>query len=212
VGGRVGIAESTAGERWGILGGIFDPIHYGHLTIAEQARDALGLDRVLFVPAGQPVHRDPPIANAEHRAHMVSLAISGNPFFELSRVEIDAERPSYTVDTLVALADQNPAHDWALIASAEAARALPTWRSPERILDLARIAVVARLGHPDLTPEWLAQSFPGREDRFELLSGSRLGHSSSDIRERLGHGRSIRYLVPAAVQTYIEDNRLYGPH
>ena len=210
MGGRVGIAHPTRRERWGILGGIFDPIHYGHLAIAEQARDALDLGRVLFVPAGQPVHKGAPEADGEHRARMIEQAIQGNPHFRLSRNEIDADRPSYTVDTLMDLAGEHPDCDWVIIISAEAARALPTWRLPERILQLAQVAIMPRLGYDDISEEWLAGQFPGQADRFSLLRTSRLGHSSTDIRSRLHAGRSIRYLVPASVEAYIGDNRLYG--
>lgn len=211
MGGRVGIAQSTARERWGILGGIFDPIHYGHLAIAEQARDALDLAFVLFVPAGRPVHKGAPSADAEHRVRMIELAIADNRCFRLSRIEVDADRPSYTVDTLFDLTAEHPNRDWTIIVSAEAARALPTWRLPERILEMASVAVVPRLGYDDIRAEWLAEQFPGRADRFVVLEASRLGHSSSDIRSRLSAGKSIRYLVPASVEAYIGDNRLYGP-
>ncbi len=210
MGGRVGIADSTPRERWGILGGIFDPIHYGHLAIAEQARDALSLACVLFVPAGEPVHKGAPGADAEHRARMIELATTDNSAFVLSRIELDADRPSYTVDTLTELAAEHPGRDWTIIVSAEAARTLPTWRLPERILDLASVAIVERLGYDDISAEWLAQQFPGRADRFTVLDTSRLGHSSTDVRGRIRAGRSIRYLVPASVEAYIGDNRLYG--
>ncbi len=210
MGGRIGIAQRTARERWGILGGIFDPIHYGHLAIAEQARDSLGLARILFVPAGRPVHKDVPAADAEHRARMVSLAIADNACFELSRVEIDSDRPSYTVETLAALTSAQPDVDFALIVSSETAAALPTWYEPQRVLDLAQVAIVSRLGHSDISDEWIGRNFYGREDRFVRVDSTHLGHSSTTIRARAAAGKSIRYLVPPPVQTYIEDNRLYG--
>ncbi len=197
--------------RWGILGGIFDPLHYAHLAIAEQAREALDLERVVFVPAGQPVHRAPPRASAEDRARMVELAIAGNPAFTVSRVEIDADVPSYTVDTLATMDAETPDTELYLILSTETVALMPTtWREPARILDLARIAVASRLGFPDITPAWLAEHFPGRSDRFTLLETSRLGHSSSDIRARLSAGKSIRYLVPPVVETYIKEHHLYA--
>lgn len=141
---------------------------------------------------------------------MVELAIADNSAFKASSIEIDSERPSYTVDTLEQLHHDSPDLDWTLIVSAEAARTMPAWRDPERILELARVAVVPRLGYPELTPDWLAASFPGREDRFSILGTISLGHSSTDIRDRLRSGRSIRYLVPAAVEAYIGDYALYG--
>jgi nicotinate-nucleotide adenylyltransferase len=198
-------------ERHGILGGLFDPIHYGHLTIAEQARDELGLTTVLFVPAGRPVHRHPPDADSMHRMRMVEMAIADNPAFEASWLEVNADRPSFTVETLEVLSAASPQRDFVLIVSSETAALMPTtWRGMDRILDLARIAVANRLGFTDITPDWVREHFANREDRFELLSTSRLGHSSTDIRARVAAGRSIRYLVPQAVAAYIEENHLYG--
>jgi len=197
--------------RWGVLGGIFDPIHYAHLVIAEQARDALDLAGVLFVPAGQPVHRAAPQAAAEDRLRMIELAIAEDPAFGASRLEIDRGAPGYMVDTLEALRSHESAPALVLIASAETVALMPaTWSRMDRLLDLAEVAVVSRLGFGDITPEWLAQHFPGRESRFIMLPTSRLGHSSSDIRARIAAGRSIRYLVPPAVETYIRDHQLYA--
>jgi len=197
-------------RRWGILGGIFDPFHYAHLAIAEQARDALDLAGVLFVPAGQPVHRAAPQASAEHRLRMVELAIADNPAFGASRLEIDRGAPGYMVDTLEALHGHESTSALVLIVSAETVALMPTtWSQMDRILELAEVAVVSRLGFDDITPEWLAQHFPGRESRFSMLETSRLGHSSSDIRARIAAGRSVRYLVPPAVEAYIREHHLY---
>lgn len=196
--------------RWGILGGIFDPIHYGHLTIAEQTRGALELDGVAFVPAGDPVHKGDPFAAAGHRVRMVELAIADNPSFLLNRLEVDSDRPSYTVDTLEALIGAQPETEFVLIVSSETAALMPdTWHRPERVIELAQIAVVSRLGHADISREWVAHHFPGREDRFLRVSTSHLGHSSTDIRARVATGKSIRYLVPPAVEAYIDANHLY---
>lgn len=198
--------------RWGILGGIFDPIHYAHLAVAEQAREALDLDRVLFMPAGQPVHRVAAHASAEDRQRMIELAIHGNPAFEVSRLEVDSDGPSYSVDTLEALASAAPARAYTMILSSEAVALMPTtWHRPQRVLELAEVAVVRRLGYPDIDPAWVEEHFPGQADRFRLLPTSLLGHSSSDIRARIAAGRSIRYLLPPAVETYIGEHHLYGP-
>ena len=199
----------------GILGGTFDPIHVGHLAVAEEAREALGLERVLFVPAGLPPHKpDRTITAPEHRLAMVELAVAGNPAFEASRVELDRSGPSYTVDTLEALTEEIRADgrepDIALILSVEAFRALRSWRRPERILELARLAVVPRDGYPDASRAFLAEHFPGREDRAIFLDGPRLHISSTELRERAARGRSLRYLVPDAVATYIGDHALYS--
>ena len=192
----------------GIMGGTFDPIHVGHLAVAEEAREALELDSVLFVPAGQPPHKPAGSVSAvEHRLAMVELAIADNPAFELSRLEVDRAGPSYTVDTVEALA--RDAEDLVLILSAETFGELPSWHEPERLFDAARMAVVPREGYPAPDPAWLTEAFPGRETRVAYLEGPRLGLSSTAIRERVATGRSIRYLVPAAVEAYITEHDLY---
>jgi nicotinate-nucleotide adenylyltransferase len=197
--------------RWGILGGIFDPIHYAHLAIAEQAREELDLAAVLFVPAGQPVHRETPQTSAADRLRMIELAIADNPAFAVSRYEIDRPEPSYMADTLAAMAAHESKPSLVLIVSSETVALMPTtWRDMERVLDLAQIGVVSRQGFPDITPTWLDEHFPGRSDRFLLLHSSLLGHSSTDIRARVAAGKSIRYLVPHAVESYIGENQLYA--
>lgn len=210
MGRRFGLQRGVTGERWGILGGIFDPIHYAHLAIADQTRDALHLDRVVFMPAGQPVHRAGPTAAADDRVRMLELAIADNPAFGVSRLEVDADRPSYSVVTLEILAADRPDDDVFLIVSAETAAQMPTWHRPQRLLELAQVVVVPRLGHADISREWLAAHFPGHVERFSFVETSRLGHSSSDVRARIAAGRSIRYLVPPAVENYIGDHSLYG--
>jgi len=144
----------------GIMGGTFDPIHVGHLAIAEEAREVLGLERVRFVPAGVPPHRpEGTVAAAEDRAAMVELAIVGNEAFELSRAELDRSGPSYTTDTVEAFAATERADgrepDLTFILSAETLRDLPTWHEPERLVDTCRIAVVPREGYPAPDPAWL---------------------------------------------------------
>jgi nicotinate-nucleotide adenylyltransferase len=194
----------------GVLGGTFDPIHVGHLAVAEEAREALGLARVMFVPAGQPPHKVPgSVSRVGDRVAMVQLAIADNPAFELSMIEVQREGPSYTVDTLEALARANPGARLHLILSAETFAELPTWHEPERLFEAARMAVVPREGYPAPDPAWLARAFPGREDRVEYLGGPRFELSSTALRARVAAGRSIRYLVPAAVEAYIADHDLY---
>jgi nicotinate-nucleotide adenylyltransferase len=191
----------------GLMGGTFDPIHVGHLAIAEEAREALALERILFVPAPRPPHKPDGVAAAiDARLAMVALAIAGNPAFELSRIEIDRPGPSYTVDTAAELARDG---DLTVILSAETFADLPQWHEPDRLFDLARVAVVPREGYPAPDPAWLSETFPGREGRVTYLEGPRLGLSSTAIRARVAAGRSIRYLVPAAVEAYIAEHRLY---
>lgn len=202
----------------GIMGGTFDPIHVGHLAVAEEARDALGLGRILFVVAGSPPHKAPgSVSPVEHRLAMVELAIAGNPAFELSRIEVDRVGPSYSADTVVELdrleraAGRHP--DLTLIMSAETFTDLPTWHEPERLLSLARVAVVPREGYPAPEPGWLARQLAaggGQEARVDFLEGPRLGLSSTALRDRVAHGRSIRYLVPDPVAGYIASHSLYS--
>jgi nicotinate-nucleotide adenylyltransferase len=193
----------------GILGGTFDPIHVAHLAIAEEAREALGLAKVVFIPAAMPPHKvDRPVSEPRDRFAMVELAIADNPAFEASRVELDRTGPSYTADTLERLAVDGS--DLVLILSAEAFRELRTWHEPQRILELARLAVVPRDGFPDANRALLAEHFPGFEDRATFLTGPRLRLSASELRDRASNGRSLRYLVPDAVAAYIGDHALYS--
>jgi nicotinate-nucleotide adenylyltransferase len=198
----------------GVMGGTFDPIHVGHLAVAEEAREVLGLERILFVPAGLPPHKpEGAEASIDDRVAMVIAAIEDNPAFELSRVDIDRDGPSYTVDTMAILAAQavreGRVADLTLIMSSETLAGLPSWREPELLLATCRIAVVPREGHESPDPAWLQAEFPGLEDRFDRLDGPRLGISSTAIRERVRAGRSIRYLVPQAVEGHIADHHLY---
>lgn len=191
----------------GLMGGTFDPIHVGHLAIAEEARDALGLERIVFVPAARPPHKlQAEVTAVEHRVAMVALAIADNAAFELSRIEVDRPGPSFTVDTVEALAADA---DVTIILSAETFAELPAWHEPERLFDAARVAVVPREGYPAPDPAWLSATFPGREGRVIYLEGPRLGLSSTALRARVAAGRSIRYLVPAPVEAYIATNHLY---
>jgi len=191
----------------GILGGTFDPIHVGHLAVAESVREQLDLRRVVFVPAAVPPHRGAPAASAEDRAAMVELAIAGNPAFVIDRLEIERPGPSYAVDTLEILAAREP-DPW-FILSAEALAGLPTWRSPRRVIELARLAIVPRPGAAPPSRAWLDEHFPGCGNRVAVLEGPLLPISGTAIRERLAAGRSIRYLVPDAVRAYITDHGLY---
>jgi nicotinate-nucleotide adenylyltransferase len=210
------VGVGTPLRPWGVLGGTFDPVHWAHLAIAEQTRQALDLEKVLFVPAGIPPHkRDQMVTRPSHRVAMLELAIAGNPGFRLSRVEVDRPGPSYAVDTLETLAAGSRSEgrpEPVMILSAEALRGLNAWREPERVLDLCRMAVVPRRGYPTPGGPWLAEHFPGREARFTFLDGPDLGHSASDIRRRVSEGRSIRYLVPEAVEAYIAEHALYPPN
>ena len=205
-------AEAPIPGSVGILGGTFDPIHVGHLAAAEEARECLGLERVIFVPAGMPPHkRGDIVTSAEHRLEMVRLAIEGNTAFDVSRIEIDRDGPSYTVDTVEELRRSRAAGDAPLtvILSAESFRGLPSWREPERLLSAARIAIVPRGGLAAPGKGWVEEHFPGVRAQIVALDAPRLRLSATEIRARIAAGRSIRYLVPDAVIRYIGDHGLY---
>lgn len=193
----------------GILGGTFDPIHHGHLVIAEEAREALGLERVLLVPTAMPPHKPGrALTAAAHRLAMAELAVAGNPAFAVSGIEVERGGPSYTVETLEALSADGIADPW-FILSTEALAGFPAWRQPGRILELCRLAVVPRGNHEMLDAAWVREHFPGREDRIAFLPGPLLPISGSVVRRRAAAGRSVRYLVPDAVARYITDHALY---
>jgi nicotinate-nucleotide adenylyltransferase len=194
----------------GILGGTFDPIHHAHLAVAELARETFDLRRVLFIPAAQPPHKpDRPITAAADRLAMVELAVAGNPAFEVSRLELERDGPSYTADTLAALRLAAPDERLALILSADAYAEFATWHEPARILELADLIVAARDGFPPPDPELLPRQFPSASAAVAFLDGPRIRLSASDIRRMAAAGRSVRYLVPDAVAAYIGDHGLY---
>ncbi|MGZ8437324.1 MAG: nicotinate-nucleotide adenylyltransferase [Candidatus Limnocylindrales bacterium] len=212
-----GPAAIVAGSL-GVLGGTFDPIHVAHLALAQEAAETLGLERILFVPAGSPPHK-PGVAvtPGADRLAMVRLAIAGNERFEVSRIELDREGPSYTVDTLEALAagrrselaDGGATGGITLILSADAFLGLRSWHEPHRVLQLARLAIAPRDGYPEAGPDFLASYFPDLADRAVFLDGPRVRLSASVLRERAAAGRTLRYLVPDAVVAYIGDHDLY---
>ena len=193
----------------GILGGTFDPPHLAHLAVAEEAREALGLSRVLFVPAGQPWQKaGRPVTPGRLRLAMVERAVAGNPGFVADPREVDRPGPSYTDETVAELAAETGSEPW-FILSAEALAGFATWRDPERILGLARICVVPRDGSPDAALATFRERFPGAAGRLIILDQPRLAISSTRIRARVRAGRSIRYLVPDAVVDLISEYALY---
>ncbi len=193
----------------GILGGTFDPPHLAHLAVAEEAREALGLSRVLFVPAGEPWQKaDRPVTPGRLRLAMVERAVAGNPGFVADPREVDRPGPSYTDETIAELAAETGSEPW-FILSAEALAGFATWRDPERILGLARICVVPRDGSPDAAVASFRERFPGAADRLIILDQPRLAISSTQIRARVRAGRSIRYLVPDGVVDLISEYALY---
>jgi nicotinate-nucleotide adenylyltransferase len=191
----------------GVLGGTFDPVHIAHLVIAEHAREALSLDTVLFIPAGEPWrkgHRE--ITDAEHRLAMLQLAIAGNDVFGISDVELRRDGPTYTADTLEALAGERLDDEFWFIVGADALADLPHWHEPARIVRHARLAVAPR----DVQDaNIVAQGVAEFRDRIDLFDAPRMEVSSTDLRTRVAAGRSIRYLAPDAVVDYVDKHGLY---
>ncbi|MFQ5880391.1 MAG: nicotinate-nucleotide adenylyltransferase [Dehalococcoidia bacterium] len=200
-----------AGMRIGVLGGTFDPIHVGHLILAEAARQELSLARVLFVPAREPwrkIGRE--LAPAHHRLGMVRLAIADNPCFSVSTVELEQPGPSYTADTLAALQEEmGPEGELFFILGQDALADLPYWKDPQRIIAQACLAVAQRSGWPLPSEAWLEEAVPGIAARLVPSPMPTIDISASAIRRRCREGRSIRYLVPSAVEEYIQAHGLY---
>jgi nicotinate-nucleotide adenylyltransferase len=196
--------------RVGVFGGTFNPVHIGHLVVAEEARETLRLDFVLFVPAGDPPHKSPRgLAPAKARLEMVRRAVAGHPAFSVSDVEVRRRGRSYTVDTLEALHSALPRRSRLfLIVGEDAAVDLPGWREPRRILELADLVVASRDGASPRAIERLRPLL--RRGRSPVVVPVRIGVSASDVRARLSRGRSARFLVPAPVLAFIGRRRLYG--
>lgn len=199
--------------RLGIFGGSFDPVHYGHLLLAEQCRETCRLDRVLFVPAATPPHKLEGLgATSRQRVEMLKLAIAGYERFEVSTVELDRGGISYTVDTLSNLRDEMPEDELFLLMGAESLAELPTWREPGTICKLATIVVAQRAGAPEVDFGVLNElASPARLNEFRAAQFETpiIELSSTDIRQRVANGASIRYRTTRSVEKYIEANRLY---
>jgi nicotinate-nucleotide adenylyltransferase len=196
--------------RVGILGGAFNPPHIGHLVCAQEALVQLELEKVVFMPFGQPPHReleDDP--GAEARLELVDLAVGEDSRFEVSRLEVERSGPSYTADTLRELRDKAPDDELFLILGGDQAAALPRWHEPETVLSLATVAVVERSNWSRNAIGITVGRMRGAE-RIRYLDMPIIQVSSSAIRRRVRAGRPIRYLVPDSVAAHIEANGLYG--
>lgn len=186
--------------RLGLFGGTFDPLHLGHLRAAENAREALGLGEIVFVPAGRPPHGLSPGGSAFDRYAMVALATASHPAFVASDLELGREGPSYTVDTLEQVRSQRPEAELVLIVGSDTYPEMKTWKDAGRVRSLCTLAVVSRPGEEDEAP-----AGPG----VAWVPGAGLPISASQVRQRLREGRSVRYLVPDGVADYIAKRRLY---
>jgi nicotinate-nucleotide adenylyltransferase len=196
-------------QSLGILGGTFDPPHYGHLALAENARVQLQLNRVLFVPAGQqPLKRDRAITPAHHRAAMVEAAIVDNVDFSLSRTDLDRPGPHYTTETLALLRKAYPGTELFFVIGGDSLAQFAAWHDPDGIVQQARLAVMPRPGW-EVDLEELERTVPGVCERLIWLDTPCLDIAASDLRRRARQGLPLRYLVPPAVEAYIRKHRLY---
>jgi nicotinate-nucleotide adenylyltransferase len=194
--------------RLGLLGGTFDPFHFGHLAAADAAIDCADLDHVVFIPAAQPPHRPPAIATPEQRLEMCRLGIAGEPQFEVSDIELKREGPSYSVDTLKEMRRVQPDAELFLILGWDAARLFSTWHKPNEVSELAMIVVVARPGS-ELPREEDLKGVGLDKARVVLCVRTTPDVSASDIRRAMAAGEPITGKVPKAVETYIASHRLY---
>lgn len=196
----------------GLMGGTFDPIHYGHLVTAEAARCEFNLDKVIFVPSGQPPHKKSTgITPAQQRFQMTKEAIASNPFFEVSRVEMDRPGPSYTVDTV-----QHFQHHYGpevkiyFITGADAILEILTWKKVEKLMDYCYFIAATRPGYQLEELQHCLRDLPAKYlAGICSLAVPGMAISSTDIRERVAKGRSIKYLLPETIELYIAENKLY---
>lgn len=198
--------------RLGLFGGTFDPIHLGHLILAEQCRESCALDLVWFVVTAAPPHKSGERTSVSHRLEMARIAVAGHPAFEVSEIEARTPGPHYSVETLARLREERPADELFFLIGADSLVDLPHWRQPEGIARLATIVVVNRPGidiNP-LDPSDLPNFGPGANP-LVAVTVPPIGIASRDLRRKRLEGRSIRYMVPRGVEAYIDAQGLYRP-
>lgn len=221
------LALMNGSEPLGIFGGTFDPVHLGHLRLAEEAIEALGLSEVLWIPAGQPAHRAGPQVPAQDRLRMVRLATAGNPGFSVDATEVEQNAPSYTVPTLERLRVKlGPQRPLVLLLGADAFVGLPGWHRWTALFDLAHVAVAHRPGFqvaPERLPAALAEAYLERSSkdpadlqnqpagRVFSFAMTPLDISATQVRRKLAAGKSVRYLLPEAIIAHIQQHHLYFP-
>ena len=191
-------------KKIGILGGSFDPIHIGHLAIAQEARWQCGLDVVLFMVTARPPHKKEPEAPVEHRLRMVELAIENESTFLPSRIEIERGGASYTAETLKELRRIYPDGSFYLIVGADSVLDFSAWKHPERVIEMSNVVVAPRAGFN------LSQMEPGMEGKAHILQSVTIEISSTLIRARLHEGKPVRFFVPDVVERYIREHKLYS--
>ena len=195
----------------GVMGGTFDPIHKGHVIVAEEVRTRLSLAEVLFVPAGQPwLNKTGAISAAEHRVQMVRLAIADKPYFRLTTMEVERAGPSYTIDTITELKAQlEPGDELFFILGWDNLAQLPQWRQARRLIELCRLVAVPRPGYPPPDLDSLSTVISGLSQRVIILDKPEVDIGATEIRKRVAQGLSIDHLVPEPVAEYIRKHQLY---
>ncbi len=198
--------------RIGLFGGTFDPIHVGHLILAERCRDDADLDEVWFLPSYRPPHKtDRKISRFEYRVDMAQLATTGQAAFRVEPIERELPPPSYTSETLAELHRRYPEHEFALILGADSLVDLPHWHEPKRVLERAELIVVPRPGSDLWTPDQLAEAvgIPSSTIRVRFVDCPSIAIASRELRNRVSEGKTIRFTVPRAVEEYVRERGLY---
>jgi nicotinate-nucleotide adenylyltransferase len=199
--------------RVGVFGGAFDPVHYGHLILAEQCREQAALEQVWFVPAARhPFKSDPAGTPFDRRAQMLRLAVAGNSSFQVNEIEKDRPGLSYTADTLAELKRLHPDAELHFLLGSDSLPDLPKWRSPELIVSAASLVVMERPRHPPMSPETLRSALHLSADaplRMTAVDAPLIDLASREIRRLVAAGRSVRYMLPRAVEVYIQEKGLY---
>lgn len=199
--------------RIGIFGGTFDPVHLGHLIMAERCREDARLDQVWFLPSFRPPHKaDRTVSRFDHRAEMLTLAATGQPSFRIDTIEHDLPPPSYTAETLAVLGEKYPDDEFHLLVGGDVLPDLPKWYQPHRVLEQAGLVVVPRPGTPNWTREQLAAALelPADAVRLRVVVSPLIDIASREIRQRVAAGQSIRFLVPRSVEEYVREKKLYA--
>lgn len=199
--------------RIGIFGGTFDPVHLGHLILAEQCRDQAGLDQVWFLPSYHPPHKAAAaVTRFEQRCDMLELATAGHPHFRVERIEKELPPPSYTAETLAELRRRHPGHDFSLLMGSDGLPDLPGWYEPRRVVELAGLVVIPRPGVMLWTADRLAKALglPVEAVRLRFVACPMIEIASRELRRAVADGMSVRYLVPRAVEEYLLDRKLYA--
>ena len=207
------VRSITGAMRIGLFGGTFDPIHIGHLLVAESVQHHMELDEVIFIPAGRPwMKAAKRVSKAEHRFAMAELAVEGRLGFSVSRVELDRPGPTYTIDTLEHMKSElGHEVDLYLILGMDSLRELPRWNQSKRLFELCALVGVSRPGYDDIVPAWLYEIGDDAYEKVTLVRGPLVAISGTKIRTKVSDGESLESWVPKLVEDYITEHGLYGP-